>query len=145
MKKLWILGLASALLVLASVEAKASVNLNWDTVTPGTLQKQNGVYTTLSDFTGVDITIAGSNGAVPFRFGPAGLQTPAVTNTLYGGGDPARQTLCTVANFLPSGSGTPTVTFTIDFFGFKQGVKDVNFQLFNVTEAQHGSVTAQDV
>jgi hypothetical protein len=145
MKKLWILGLASALVVLSNIEARASVTLNWNTVPQGTLQKQNGVYTTGSDFSTVDITIAGSNGAVPFRFGPAGLQTPAVTNTLYGGGTPANSSLSTVANFLPTGSGTPTVTFTIDFFGFKQGVKDVSFQLFNVDAAKHGSVLAQDV
>lgn len=145
MKKLWILGLASAVIVLSSAGARASVTLNWDAVPQGTLQKQNAVYTTGPDFTAVDITIAGSNGAVPFRFGPAGLQTPAVTNTLFGGGNPSDSSLSTVANFLPSGSGAPTVTFTIDFFGFKQGVKDVSFQLFNVSAVKHGSVLAQDV
>src|ERR1700731_3025699 len=125
MKKLWILGFASTLLVLSSVGARASVTLDWNTVPQGTLQKVGGVYTTGNDFSGVNLTVAGSNGATPFRFGSAGLQTPAVTNTIFSGGQ-AGSNLSTVALFKPSGSGTPTVTFTINFMAYKQGVKDVN-------------------
>jgi parallel beta-helix repeat protein len=149
MKKLWILGLASALLVLSNVETRASVILDWSAVPQGTLQRESlipPVYTTGSDFTNVDIRVAGTNGATPFRFGLAGLQTPAVTNTFYAGGNPAHpSSLATVANFVPSGSGTPTVTFTIDFFGYKSGVSNVNFTLFNVDAFRHGSVLAQNV
>jgi hypothetical protein len=140
MKKLWILGLASAVLVLCNVEARASVD--WSTAPQGTLQKQAGVYTTGTDFSGVDITVAPSPGATPFRFGPAGLQTPAITNTLFSGGTTG-SSLSTVALFKPTGAGT--VTFTIDFFGIKQGVKDVNFTLFDVDAFKHGSVNVQDV
>jgi hypothetical protein len=142
MKKLWILGLASALVVLSNAEARASVTLDWNAAPQGTLQKQAGVYTTGTDFSGVDITVAGSNGATPFRFGPAGLQTPAVTNTIFSGGGTA-SSLSTVALFKPTGAGS--VTFTINFFGFKQGVKDVNFTLFDVDANKHGSVNVPEV
>jgi hypothetical protein len=141
MKKLWILGLASTLLVLSNVEARASVTLDWNTAPQGTLQKQAGVYTI--DFSGVDITVAGSPEAIPFRFGPAGLQTPAVTNTLFSGGSTG-SSLSTVALFRPT-TGAGSVTFTINFMGFKQGVKDVNFTLFDVDAFKHGSVNVQDV
>lgn len=137
--KLWILGLASALLVLSNPEARASmVTLDWGTVPQGQLQTitsgPNGVYTTGSDFSGVDITVAGSN------FAPAGLHKPKVEDHPY-----PVPVLSTVANFKPSGSGTPTVTFTIDFFGFKQGVKDVSFTLFNVDADKKGHNLVQDV
>jgi hypothetical protein len=144
MKKLWILGFASTLLVLSSVGARASVTLDWNTVPQGTLQKVGGVYTTGNDFSGVNLTVAGSNGATPFRFGSAGLQTPAVTNTIFSGGQTGSN-LSTVALFKPSGSGTPTVTFTINFFAYKQGVKDVNFTLFDVDSNKHAGVNFQEV
>jgi hypothetical protein len=145
MKKLWILGFASALLVLSNVEARASVTLDWNTVPQGTLQKQNGVYTT-GDFSGVNISVAGTNSAVPFSFGPAGLQTPAVTNTIFSGGT-SSSSLSTVALFnKPGGTESPTLTFTINFFGYQQGVKDVNFTLFDVdANEKPGSTLAQDV
>jgi hypothetical protein len=147
MKKLWILGFASALLVLSNVEARASVTLDWNTVPQGTLQKQqNGVYTTGSDFSGVNISVANTNSAVPFRFGPAGLQTPAATNTFFSGGT-SGSSLSTVALFnKPGGTESPTLTFTINFFGYQQGVKDVNFTLFDVdANEKPGSTLAQDV
>jgi hypothetical protein len=141
MKKVCILGFASTLLMLVSVGARASVVENWNAVPAGTLAKQNGVYSTGNDFSGVDITVSPGNGATPFRFGPASLQTPAVTSTIFSGGQLGRN-LSTVALFQPGS----TITFTIDFFGFKQGVKDVSFDLFDVdmnTKA-HGSVDVAD-
>ena len=145
MKKLWILGLASALLVLSNVGARASVLLDWNTAPQGTLQRLPGLdtYTTGTDFSGVNITVAGNQSHDnPFPFGPAGLQTPAITNTLFSGGGTA-SSLSTVALFKPTGASS--VTFTINFFGFKQGVKDVSFTLFDVDAFKHGSVNVQDV
>jgi hypothetical protein len=142
MKKLWILGLASALLVLSNVGARASV-VDWSTAPQGTLQKLPGdVYTTGTDFSdqGVEVRVAGTQTANPFPFTSADLQTPAITNTIFGGAS----SLSTVANFLPTGGGN-SVTFTIDFFGIKQGVKDVSFTLFDVDAFKHGSVNVQDV
>jgi hypothetical protein len=144
MKKLWILGLASALLVLPNVGARASVLLDWSTAPQGTLQKVPGVdsYTTGNDFSTVKVTVDGNTVANPFPYGPADLQTPAITNTLFSGGT-SGSSLSTVANFLPSGTGA--VKFTINFFGFKQGVKDVNFTLFDVDSFKHGSINVQEV
>jgi hypothetical protein len=143
MKKLWILGLASALLVLSSAGARASVLLDWSTAPQGTLQKlPSGVYTTGTDFSGVDVTVAGNSKANPFPFGPAGLKTPAITNTLFSGGTTG-SSLSTVALFKPTGANS--VTFTINFFGFKQGVKDVSFTLFDVDSNKHGSVNVAEV
>ena len=145
MKKLWILGLASALLVLSNAGARASVLLDWNTAPQGTFQRLPGVdtYTTGADFSGVDITVAGNSAtANPFPFGPADLQTPAITNTLLSGGTPG-SSLSTVALFKPTGANS--VTFTINFFGFKQGVKDVNFTLFDVDANKHGSVNVAEV
>jgi hypothetical protein len=140
MKKLWILGLASALLVLSNVGARASVLLDWNTATQGTLQKQGGVYTTGTDFSGVDVTVAGSNGATPTHW--SGLQTPAVGKTIFSGGQTGSD-LSTVALFKPTGLGS--VTFTIDFFGYKQGIKDVSFDLFDVDANKHGAVNVEEV
>jgi hypothetical protein len=136
--KLWILGLASALLVLSDPQAKASVVLDWGAVKQGPIQEitggPNGFYTTGSDFSGARVTVQGSN------FEPAGLHNPKVEHEPY-----PVPVLSSVANFKPSGSGTPTVTFTIDFFGFKQGVKDVSFTLFNVDADKKGHNLVQDV
>jgi hypothetical protein len=139
MNKLSLLGLASALLILSNLEAKASmVTLDWSTVPQGHLQTltpgPNGVYTTGSDFSGVGITVAGSN------FAPAGLHRPKVEDYPY-----PVPVLSTVANFKPSGSATPTVTFTIDFFGYKQGVRNVDFMLFNLDADKKGKNVIQDV
>jgi hypothetical protein len=142
--KLWILGLTSALLVLSNPEARASmVTLDWSTVPvpqrhleptitpPG----PNGVYTTGSDFSGVLVKVAGSN------FAPAGLHNPKIDEQ----GHPfSMPVLSTAANFKSSG-GIPTVTFTLDFFGFKQGVKNVSFELFDVDAVKRGGSLVQDV
>ena len=139
MKKLWILGFASALLVLSSAGARASLIDDWDTAPQGTLQKLLGVdtYTTGNDFLRTRVTVAGNSAANPFRFGPAGLQTPGVTKTIFSGGT-TRSNLSTVVLFKPTGSSS--ILYTINFFGFKQGVKDVNFTLFDVDANTHGSV-----
>ena len=144
MKKLWILGFASALLVLSSAGARASVLLDWSTAPQGTLQKLPGLFDTYDtgvDFSKVKATVAGNNSDIPFRFGPAGLQTPAVTKTIFSGGKTVPN-LSTVILFKPTGG---SVAFTINFFGFKQGVKDVNFTLFDVDANTHGSVNVEEV
>jgi len=142
-KKLWILGFASALLVLSNVGARASVLLDWNKAPQGTLQSLPGdVYTTGTDFSGVKVTVAGNSADNPFPFGPAALQTPAITNTLFSGGTTG-SSLSTVALFEPTGSSG--VTFTINFFGFKQGVKDVSFTLFDVDANKHGSINVPEV
>jgi len=145
MKKLRILGLASALLVLSSAGATASVVLaDWSKAPQGVLQKLARVdtYTTGTDFSGLDLTVAGNSAANPFRFGSAGLQTPAVTKTIFSGGTTGAD-LSTVALFKPTGSGS--ILYTINFFGFKQGVKDVSFTLFDVDANRHGSINVQEV
>lgn len=123
--KLWILGLASALSVLSNPEARASL-IDWAKV-PGPLQTirsgPDGSYTTGSDFVGVKVNVTGSD------FAGVGLHRPFV----YKGPFPA-DVLSTVVNFKAAGSGTPTVEFTIDFFGFKQGVRNVSFDLFNIDQ-----------
>src|SRR5262245_1795424 len=110
--KLWILSLASALLVLSNPEARASVLLDFGPTTPqgpiGVYAGPNGTYTTPA-INGVDITVQGSG------FAPAGLHVPKIESNPY-----PVSVLSSVANFKPAGSGSPTVTFTIDFFGFKQ-------------------------
>jgi hypothetical protein len=145
MKKLWILGLASALLVLSSAGARASVIVdNWSTAPQGTLQRLSGLdtYTTGTDFSNLLVTVAGNQtNANPFPFGPDGLQTPAITNTLFSGGTTG-SSLSTVALFKPTGT---SLTFTMNFFGFKQGVKDVSFTLFDVDANKHGSVNVPEV
>jgi hypothetical protein len=144
MKKLWILGFASALLVLSSAGARASLIDDWDTAPQGTLQKLLGVdtYTTGNDFLRTRVTVAGNSAANPFRFGSAGLQTPGVTKTIFSGGT-TRSNLSTVVLFKPTGSSS--ILYTINFFGFKQGVKDVNFTLFDVDANTHGSVNVEEV
>ena len=144
MKKLRILGLASALLVLSSAGARASVIDDWNTAPQGTLQKLAGVdtYTTGPDFLTSKLTVAGNSAANPFRFGPAGLQTPGITKTIFSGGTTGSN-LSTVVLFKPTGSSS--IVYTINFFGFKQGVKDVNFTLFDVDANRHGSVNVEEV
>lgn len=144
MKKLRILGLASALLVLSSAGARASVIDDWNTAPQGTLQKLAGVdtYTTGPDFLTSKLTVAGNSAANPFRFGPAGLQTPGITKTIFSGGTTGSN-LSTVVLFKPTGSSS--IVYTISFFGFKQGVKDVNFTLFDVDANRHGSVNVEEV
>jgi len=144
MKKLWKLGIAAATLTLSSFAARASVTtLDWSTVTQGTLQHTGNLYTTGNDFSGAKITVAGSDTATPFPFTSAGLQTPAVTDTIFQGGSPSPiSNLSTVALFKPSGG---PITYTIDFFGFKQGVTDVNFKLFDVDTSAHTESQFVDV
>jgi hypothetical protein len=134
--KLWILGLASALLVLSNPEARASVLLDFGSAPQGPIGVYggpNGTYTT-GTINGVDITVQGSG------FAPAGLHVPKIESNPY-----PVPVLSSVANFKPAGSGSPTVTFTIDFLGFKQGVKDVSFTLFNVDADKKGHNLVQDV
>jgi hypothetical protein len=122
--KLLILGLAS-LALLALPEARASVVLDWGTVKQGPIDTiiggPNGIYTTGSRFSDAKVAVVGSN------FVPEGLRNPVVETAPY-----SVPVLSSVAVFKPGSGGTPTVTFKIDFFGFKQGVKDVSFDLFNV-------------
>jgi hypothetical protein len=144
MKKLWILGFASALLVLPSAGARASVLLDWSTAPQGTLQKLPGfldTYDTGADFSKVKVKVAGDSSDIPFRFGPAGLQTPAISKTIFSGSKTGPN-LSTVILFKPTGG---SVAFTINFFGFKQGVKDVNFTLFDIDANRHGSVNVAEV
>jgi hypothetical protein len=143
MNKLWLLGLVSALLLLFNLEAKASVLIDWGSVPESQKQLEpitsppgpNGTYTTGSDFAGVLVKVAGSG------FVESGLHNPKVDVT----GPPFPvPVLSTTADFKTS-SNSPTVTFTIDFFGFKQGVKDVNFTLFNIDADNNGPHRVADV
>jgi hypothetical protein len=94
----------------------------------------NGTYTTGQLPQGVDVTVQGTNFS-----SPPGLHDPKID---VNGPYPA-PVLSTAANFKPSSSGT--VTFTIDFFGFKQGVKDVSFELFNIDKDTNGNHSFADV
>jgi len=141
--KLWICGLASALLVLSNPEAKASVLIDWGSVPESQKHLEpitsppgpNGTYTTGSDFSNVLVTVAGSG------FVQSGLHDPKIDPK----GSPFPvPVLSTTADFKTS-SNSPTVTFTIDFFGFKQGVKDVSFTLFNIDADKNGPHLVQDV
>jgi hypothetical protein len=86
----------------------------------------NGTYTTANDFKGIDVRVQGSG----FAKQGAGLHDPKIDP--QGHPYPA-PVLSGVADFRPQINGTnATVTFTIDFFGFKEGVKDLSFTLFNV-------------
>jgi hypothetical protein len=142
--KLLILSLASALLVLSNPEANASVLLDWasvpepDRMLEPTVKPPgpNGTYTTGADFSNVLVKVAGSN------FAPAGLHNPKIDEQGHPYSVPV---LSSAANFKASGTGTPTVTFTIDFFGFKQGVRDVSFELFNVDAVKRGNTLVPDV
>jgi hypothetical protein len=141
--KSWILGLA-ALLLLFNLEAKASVLIDWGSVpesnkelTP-TVQPPgpNGTYTTGSDFTNVGVMVAGSG------FTGSGLHDPKIDPK----GSPFPvPVLSTVADFKSSPAGPGTVTFTLDFSAFKQGVKDVNFTLFDVDATPSASHKMADV
>ena len=135
MKKLWLMGVA-ALLGVSSLAASASVvTLDWNKVPQGTLQKQGSSYTETVNVGGgqVDISVTPVGPVSPNRFGMAGLQTPAVTNTIFQGGlSSSFSNLSTVADFKPAQGSDPTLKFTIDFLGFKQGVGNVNFSLFDV-------------
>jgi hypothetical protein len=141
--KLWILGLASALFVI-SPQAKASLLLDWSTVPPSQRQLEevgpkspNGLYTTGTDFSGVDVTVQGSG------FAHEGLHDPKVDPKGHPYSAPV---LSAVADFKPAVQGTSaSVTFTIDFFGFKQGVKDVSFELFNIDSDHSAQKRLEDV
>ncbi len=133
MKKLWILGLAAGF-GLTGLTAQASVvTLDWNNVTQGTLSKSGSAYTDVINLNGgqVKVTETFTGGANATRFGTSNIQTPAVTNTVFQGGlAPGSSNLSTVSTFTSTGS---LVTFTIDFLGgFKQGVSNVNFSLFDV-------------
>jgi len=135
MKKLWLTG-AAAILGASGIAASASVvTLDWNKVAQGTLQRQGSSYTELVNVGGgqVEVSVAPSGPVSPNRFGLAGLQTPAVTNTIFQGGRSSNfSNLSTVANFNPGEGADPTLTFTINFLGFKQGIGNVNFSLFDV-------------
>ena len=142
--KSWILGLA-ALLLLFNLQAKASVLIDWGSVPESQKHLEpttsppvgpNGTYTTGADFSNVLVSVAGSG------FVPSGLHDPKVDVTGHPFSVPV---LSTTADFKASPSGPGTVTFTIDFFGFKQGVKDVSFTLFNIDADNHGSNSVADV
>ncbi|MBW0001634.1 MAG: hypothetical protein JO015_21265 [Verrucomicrobia bacterium] len=138
MKKLWIMCLGAGL-GLASLTAQASITLDWNDQPQGTLSRTNqntyqGSFTA-SDGGAVDATVQLSGNVTAFRSGPTHLQTPAVTNTIFDGGLPSgNSNLAIVANFnRPGVSATPgTVEVTLDFAGYKQGVKNVTFDLFDV-------------
>ena len=129
-------------LALGGQAAQASVlTLDWNSLKQGTLTKNGSTYTDLVKLGEgeVKVTVAPS-GPVQFRkFGTANLQTPAVTNTIFQGGQVAgTSNLSTVAKFRPSqGSPDPSVTFTIDFLGYKNGVSNVNFDLFDVDRSDN--------
>jgi hypothetical protein len=117
---------------------QASVLIDWASVPPSDRQLEstvphpgpNGTYTTGADFTGIDVRVAGTG------FAPGdGLHDPKIDPKGHPYPAPV---LSSVADFRPSvhGANNASVEFTIDFFGFKQGVKDVSFTLFNV-EADH--------
>jgi hypothetical protein len=82
------------------------------------------------------VTVSGSG------FAPEGLHNPKIDDK---GSPYSVPALSSAADFKASGSGTPTVTFTIDFFGFKQGVKNVSFDLFNVNGKNEGGLLVEDV
>jgi hypothetical protein len=134
---------SSAALTLFQPQAKASVLLDWSTVSEPnrmlepTVQPPgpNGTYTTGSDFSNALVTVSGSN------FAPAGLHNPKIDPQGHPFSVPV---LSTAANFKSSG-GTPTVTFTLDFFGFKQGVKNVSFELFDIDAVNRGGTLVRDV
>jgi hypothetical protein len=140
--KLWICGLASALLVLSNPGAKASVLLDWASVPESnrmlepTVPGPNGTYTTGTDFSNALVTVSGSG------FAPAGLHNPKIDPQGHPFSAPV---LSAAANFKASGTASPTVTFTLDFFGFKQGVKDVSFELFDVDAVKRGGSLVQDI
>jgi hypothetical protein len=143
MNKLWLLGLASALLLLFNLEAKASVLIDWGSVPESQKHLEpstsppgpNGTYTTGSDFSNVLVTVAGKN------FVESGLHDPKIDPKGHPFPVPV---LSTTADFKTS-STSPTVRFTIDFLGFKQGVKDVNFTLFDVDAQPAGPHKVADV
>jgi hypothetical protein len=141
--KLWILGLASALLLLSNPEARASVLLDWGSVPSSQRHLKaitggaNGLYTTGSDFKGIDVTVQGTG------FAPEGLHDPKIDPKSHPYPAPV---LSAVADFKPMvRGGNATVEFTIDFFGFKQGVKDVSFELFNIDDDHSATKKVQDV
>jgi hypothetical protein len=135
MKKLWLTGAAAAL-GMSGLAANASVvTLDWNKVTQGTLPKQGSTFTEAVNVGGgeVKVSIVPSGPVSPNRFGSPGMQTPAVTNTIFQGGLSSNfSNLSTVADFKPAQGGDPTLTFTIDFLGFKQGISKVNFSLFDI-------------
>jgi hypothetical protein len=130
--------LASAIVLTLFQPVKASVLIDWGSVPENRRQLEpttphpgvNGTYTTGTDFSNARVTVQGSD----FAKQSDGLHRPKIdANGPY----PA-PVLSTVADFRPAVAGTnATVEFTLDFFGFKQGVRDVSFTLFNV-ENDHG-------
>jgi hypothetical protein len=130
--------LTSAAIALALSPARASVLLDWSTVPEKDRMLEpttphpgpNGTYTTGADFSGIDVKVQGTG------FAPGdGLHDPKIDPKGHPYPAPV---LSAVADFRPSvrGANNASVEFTIDFFGFKQGVKDVSFELFNI-EADH--------
>jgi hypothetical protein len=144
MKPLPLIFAGIALALAASPQAKASVLLDWSTVPEPnrmlepTVQPPgpNGTYTTGTDFSNALVTVSGSG------FAPAGLHNPKIDPQGHPFSVPV---LSAAANFKPAGPGNPTVTFTLDFFGFKQGVKDVSFELFDVDAVKRGGSLVQDI
>lgn len=135
---------------LASLTAQASVTLNWNNQTQGSLSQSNQTtYTgsfTASDGGIVDATVQSSGNATASRLGSKGVQTPAVTNAIFDGGLPSgNSNLAIVANFNKAGvSATPgTVEITVDFAGYAHGVKNVNFSLFDVDAFDHADFADQ--
>ena len=143
MKKLWIICLGVGF-GLACFTAQASVTLDWNSQTQGTLGHPNQTtYTgsfTASDGGAVDANVQLIGNVSAFRFGSSGVQTPAVTNTIFDGGLPSgNSNLAMVANFdKPGASTTPgTVQITLDFAGYSRGVRDVSFDLYDVDATDH--------
>lgn len=141
MKILWIICLGAGF-GLASLTAQASLTLDWSAQPQGTLtQGSNGAYSETFALPGggkVEATVQPIGGAATRKFGAADIQTPAVTNTIFSGGLPSRQSnLSIVALFHPTASNPdPLVQVTLDFLGYPK-VSNVHFSLFDVDAADN--------
>jgi hypothetical protein len=147
MKRLWIMGMAVGLGFTGSAAQASVVTLNWTDVTQGTLTKSGSSYTDVVKLGGgeVDVTVT-PNGPVNLRkSGNPGVKTPAVTSAIFQGGQAVGSSnLATVAMFRPAkNSAEPTITFTLDFLGFRQGVSNVNFDLFDVDRSDNARFVDQ--
>ncbi|MBV9488782.1 MAG: hypothetical protein JO069_03540 [Verrucomicrobia bacterium] len=146
MKKLWIIGMAIGLGLTGFTAQASVVTLNWNTVPQGPLTKSGSSYTDVVKLDGgeVEVTVAPSGPVALSKFGTPAVQTPAVTDAIFQGGQPAGSSnLSSVAHFLPpKGKENPTITYTIDFLGFK-GVSDVRFDLFDVDSTDRAKFVDQ--
>lgn len=135
-----ILAFLSALFV---PKARAIV-LDWDTVTwaPGSLHNS---YDIDPDNAGNDVIldVVANNGAPlqPERPAPNPL-TPALSPSFQGGNATIENSLCIA---LDLANNTQSVTLTVNFAAYAQGVKDVSFTIFDVDSNNvPGSSTYQD-